>query len=76
MAKLFAGTPPNTSGVPNSAMDEERMRALIETLGARIEHYHGGAVEMVSFDGEVQFFPGLKKIEATYGHQASSSGAT
>jgi Fe-S cluster biogenesis protein NfuA len=32
--------------------DEERMRSLIETLSGYIELYHGGAVEMVSFDGE------------------------
>jgi Fe-S cluster biogenesis protein NfuA len=52
MAKLFAGAQPDTSGVPTGATDEERMRSLIETLSAYIEHYHGGAVEMVSFDGE------------------------
>ena len=52
MAKLFAGAQPDTSGVQNGATDAERMRVLIETLSAYIEHYHGGAVEMVSFDGE------------------------
>lgn len=30
----------------------ERMRSLINTLSAYIQHYHGGAVEMVSFDGK------------------------
>lgn len=36
---------------PELATDEERMRALIETLSAYIEYFHGGAVEMVAFDG-------------------------
>lgn len=31
---------------------EERLRALIETLDAYISQYHGGSVEMVSFDGK------------------------
>jgi Fe-S cluster biogenesis protein NfuA len=52
MAKLFAGAQPDTSGVPSDATDEERVRALIEALSAYIEQFHGGAVEMVSFDGE------------------------
>ena len=43
---------PDLSGVPADASDEERMRALVEILSAYIEHFHGGAVEMVSFDGE------------------------
>lgn len=41
-----AKRPPNTS-------TEERLRGLIEQLNAYIEHYHGGSVEMVSFDGKV-----------------------
>jgi Fe-S cluster biogenesis protein NfuA len=36
-----------------SASDEERMRALLEQISAYIEHYHGGSVEMVSYDGKV-----------------------
>lgn len=32
--------------------ETERMRALLTNLSAYIEHYHGGSVEMVSFDGE------------------------
>ena len=27
------------------------MRALIETLSAYIEYYHGGAAELISYDG-------------------------
>jgi len=33
------------------APPNERMRALIQTLSAYIEHYHGGWVKLVSFDG-------------------------
>ncbi|MDD5369547.1 MAG: NifU family protein [Anaerolineaceae bacterium] len=32
---------------------EESLRALINNLDAYIAQYHGGAVEMVSFDGKV-----------------------
>ena len=38
--------------LPAAANDEERMRGLVETLSGYIEMYHGGSVEMVSFDGE------------------------
>ena len=31
---------------------EEQLRGLIEQLDAYIEHYHGGSVELVSFDGK------------------------
>ena len=33
--------------------EEERMRALIEQLDAYINHFHGGNVDLVSFDGKV-----------------------
>lgn len=32
---------------------EERMQALIGVISSYIEQYHGGSVEMVSFDGDV-----------------------
>jgi Fe-S cluster biogenesis protein NfuA len=32
---------------------EDRLRALIDMLSAYIEHYHGGWVRMVSFDGQI-----------------------
>lgn len=38
---------------PNSASQEERMKALLSHISAYIEHYHGGSVELVSFDGSV-----------------------
>jgi Fe-S cluster biogenesis protein NfuA len=52
MTSLYAGGEPDTSSVPEEASDEERMRALIEVLSAYIEYYHGGAVEMVSFEND------------------------
>lgn len=48
---LYAGAKPDVNNTPVEATPEERMHALIESLSAYIEHYHGGAVEMVSFDG-------------------------
>jgi Fe-S cluster biogenesis protein NfuA len=35
------------------ALTEQRLNALIEQISAYIEHFHGGSVEMTSFDGEV-----------------------
>jgi Fe-S cluster biogenesis protein NfuA len=32
---------------------EDKLRGLIEQLNAYVEQYHGGSVEMVSFDGKV-----------------------
>ena len=47
-------TSPDTSNLPSNATAtaEERMRALIETLSAYIENFHGGSVDLVSFDGQ------------------------
>ena len=50
MTTLFAGGEPDTSSVPTEASETERMRALVEVLSAYIEYYHGGAVEMISYD--------------------------
>ncbi len=50
MSTLFAGGKPETNNVPDDATEEDRMRSLIETLSAYIEHYHGGAVEMVAYE--------------------------
>jgi Fe-S cluster biogenesis protein NfuA len=52
MSSLYGGGEPDTSSVPAEASDEERMRALVEVLSAYIEYYHGGAVEMVSFEDD------------------------
>jgi len=32
---------------------EDQLRALVENISAYIEHFHGGSVELVSYDGEV-----------------------
>ncbi len=32
---------------------EEQLRGLIEQLDAYIDHYHGGSVELVEFDGKL-----------------------
>ena len=34
------------------ADEQERMKALIENISAYIEQYHGGWVQLVSFDGK------------------------
>lgn len=43
----------DVDNLTNAASDEEKMRALIKTISAYIEHYHGGAVEMVDFRDSV-----------------------
>jgi Fe-S cluster biogenesis protein NfuA len=35
------------------APTEEQVRTLVDKLSAYIEQFHGGSVEMVSFDGKV-----------------------
>ncbi len=52
MTHLIGGARPDTSQVPAEASEIERMQALINILSDYIEHYHGGSVELVSFDGE------------------------
>ena len=41
---------PKQNGEPTK---EESLRALIEQLSAYIEQFHGGSVEMVSFEDDV-----------------------
>ena len=52
MTTLYAGAKPQVNNLPKDAAPSERMRSLIEIISAYIEHYHGGAVEMVGFDGK------------------------
>ena len=52
MTNLYSGAEPDTSSVPVEASDTERMIALIEVISAYIEYYHGGAVEMVSYEDD------------------------
>jgi Fe-S cluster biogenesis protein NfuA len=33
--------------------EEEQLRALLEKINAYIEHFHGGSVEMVSYEGKI-----------------------
>jgi Fe-S cluster biogenesis protein NfuA len=51
MGTLYAGAKANVNNLPTKASDEERMQALVEAISSYIEHYHGGAVEMVDFSG-------------------------
>ena len=51
MTTLYGGAKVEANNIPAESNDEERMRALVETISSYIEHYHGGAVEMVNFDG-------------------------
>ncbi len=50
--RLIGGALPDVSKLPVDATPEERMQALIEILDAYIRVFHGGAVEMVAFDGK------------------------
>lgn len=50
---LYAGAKPRVNNIPAEATDQERMQALIESLSAYIEYYHGGAVEMIRFQDNV-----------------------
>ena len=52
MPTPLTGAKPNMNNVPIEATDEERVRALIESISAYIDYYHGGSVQMVSYDGE------------------------
>ncbi|MDX1436941.1 MAG: NifU family protein [Anaerolineales bacterium] len=40
-----------TDEAMENTSDQERMQALLVSLSAYIEQYHGGSVEMESFDG-------------------------
>jgi len=53
MTNLFADTNSEVSIGAPQASEEERMRGLIESISSYIEHYHGGAVSMVGYDGKV-----------------------
>lgn len=42
--------------IPNNLPDatpEERLHALVERISAYVEQFHGGSVELISFDGTV-----------------------
>lgn len=52
MSTQYTSNQIDLSLVQPDASDQERMKTLIEVLSAYVEHFHGGALEMVSFDGE------------------------
>lgn len=37
---------------PAEFSQEQQVRTLLEKISAYIEHFHGGSVEMVAFDGK------------------------
>ncbi len=42
------------TGIDNKSFTrEQQLYALIDQLSAYIEHFHGGSVEVVSFDGRI-----------------------
>jgi Fe-S cluster biogenesis protein NfuA len=41
---------PTSNDILGEVSDIERMKALVQTISAYIEHYHGGAVEMVAYE--------------------------
>jgi Fe-S cluster biogenesis protein NfuA len=47
---LNASDKPSSNDILDAVPEKERMQALIQTISAYIEHYHGGAVEMVSYE--------------------------
>ena len=53
MSTTYEGSTSNMNNLPDEATEAERMNALIATISAYIEHYHGGAVEMVDFKDSV-----------------------
>lgn len=45
--------PAPTHSEDDLKMEQERMQALLDRLSAYIEQYHGGSVQLVSFDGKL-----------------------
>ncbi len=50
MTTPYSGLRPDLSGIPVDAPEADRMRALIETISAYIEYFHGGSVKMEAYD--------------------------
>jgi len=48
----YANDQPNPNDILGDVPDQERMKALVQTISAYIEHYHGGAVEMVAYEDD------------------------
>jgi Fe-S cluster biogenesis protein NfuA len=43
----------DTNQYSSDHSEEERLQALLEKISAYIEHFHGGSVEMIGYDGKV-----------------------
>jgi Fe-S cluster biogenesis protein NfuA len=52
LQERIMGFTPDTNHIPREASDEERLRALVDTVSSYIEYYHGGWVKLTEFDGE------------------------
>lgn len=50
MSDAYSAFKPDFSAMPIDAPEADRMRALIETISAYIEYFHGGSVKMESYD--------------------------
>lgn len=48
----YTNDQPNPNDILGDVPDQERMKALVQTISAYIEHYHGGAVEMVAYEDD------------------------
>lgn len=54
MSISFTDAEDNTVDIPNhDTPEEERIRTLVDVLSSYVERYHGGAIEMVAYDGEI-----------------------
>ncbi len=53
MSNAFSGIRPDLSNIPVNAPEADRMRALLDTISAYIEYFHGGSVKMVSYSDGV-----------------------
>ncbi len=49
MGNTSAGLKPDWNGIPADAPEADRMRALIETISAYIDYFHGGSVKMEDY---------------------------
>ncbi len=49
MSNAFSGIKPDLSSIPANAPEADRMRALLDTISAYIEYFHGGSVKMESY---------------------------
>ncbi len=49
MSNALPAIRPDLSSVPVDAPEADRMRALIDTVSAYIEYFHGGSVRMESY---------------------------